>query len=298
MRARLIALLVALGCVGDATAEPVTCTPRTEYEPHVEKALGRHEVRYFNADTRPTGMLSVANDSGYSISKLTAAVEFLEPSGGHMLTIVFQATTKELGDTLGDLEVRAYTFLHLRTELAPGARVDILGSSPVAAAACPAIARLSLLHVVFQDRREVRWSLPHFELDPVIRDGPNVALTRLGPGIHVLVRTLIGQDGKVKVATPLRTEDEAHLETIRNEIASWTLLPAIRSGRVADSEVLFLFVVENRQSEPIWKSVSSEIGMRPLTVIVLRPHPNGVWTATYGDRPVLRGYSRSWDASP
>ncbi|MGB8521518.1 MAG: hypothetical protein WCD43_01010 [Candidatus Acidiferrales bacterium] len=183
------------------------------------------------------------NTSPLPIRRILILVDYFDDQHQRMFTLIYNRDSG--AQRMGQFFERRLpiTVPGLKDVMAPGQRIETLGSSPLTAETCPSAGEVTMVEATFEDGSSTSWSAARWHLDADIENAPHFKFPRLlvPTGNDILATAQIGSDGKAQELTPLGNVSAPAIAAIRAQLTNWTFLPPLEDGKPSAGALKLLF---------------------------------------------------------
>ncbi|MHB8484265.1 MAG: hypothetical protein ACYDCM_00840 [Candidatus Acidiferrales bacterium] len=246
------------------------------------------------------GVLTLNNGFSKPIQEIAMVIEYLDAQGKRIFATTFAATANPLISPMWFSEnlPSQYSIVPWKTSVAPGAAFSIGATSGLTSGVCPAQARATLLHIAFQDRANLDWSAPDWELpvQPEAIPG-NLQIDVPSPSslpAKFMVRVHVPAPNGALIPSPqirlLSGQPSPFFNEMRDQMLTWRYWFELRGGKPVDGDVLLLIrvhAVNDRAGENSLPLVPADASETLGVVDILPQSAFGQWAVFYGGANLL-----------
>lgn len=241
------------------------------------------------------GVLTLRNGFPQPIQEFAAVVEYLDAKGKQTFSMAFAATANPLISPMwfSDKLPSQTSIMQWKTAVAAGATFSIGATSGLTSAVCPAQARATLLHVAFQNDKNLDWSAPDWQLPVQPEEIPGNLNIDAPPPASLPEKFLV----RVHVPAPLgpvipsaqiqllNGKPSPFFNEIRDQMIDWRYWFELRDGKNVDGDVLLLIRVHSPSERPgdnIFPVTAADAPQTLGIVDVVPQKTPGQWAVFYG----------------
>jgi len=205
------------------------------------------------------GEISLRNQTGKSLSRLTVMVNYLDENGSILFSIPYQAN---LPNDKNDMRnIRPFSELHLNGPVQPGKVVTLDGRNLLSITNVPTSAEVPYWFAKhFEDGSALSTQIGQhgFRTDPLLDETPGyLRLTLPHPAepFETLVKMRINEYGRVLEIKPGREGDTSlareQFEALSEQLTKWHFFPGVENGYATSSDLYILVVFEPEHALPV-----------------------------------------------
>lgn len=246
------------------------------------------------------GVLTLNNGFPRAIQEIAIVLEYLDSRGKRIFATTFAATANPLISPMWFAEhlPSQYSIVQWKASAAAGATFSIGATSGLTSGVCPAQARATLLHIVFQNGTNFDWSAPDWQLpvQPEAIPG-NLQIDAPPPSplpAKFLVRVHVpAPDGALIPGAQIRLLSGTpgpFFAQMRDQMRDWRYWFQLRGGKTVDGDLLLLIRVHSSRERPGTNSLplTPAEARQALGVVDVVPQKEfGQWAVFYGGANLL-----------
>jgi len=242
--------------------------------------------------------ISLRNETGHSLSRLTVIVNYLNQDGSILFSIPYQANLSNEGNELRN--IRAFTELRLSGPVKSGEEVRLTGRTLLSITMVPASAEIVYYfakHSGDNSSPSTKVGLHGFRTDPLLVETPGdyvrLALVHPTEPVKTLLKLRVNEYGRVLDVQPgpegNRGMSRDQFQALSQQLIQWRFFPAVENGYAVPSDLYTLveFVPENPLPVRRCFLENADRDVSKFALVILQPVAGSSdrWIPYYGGFP-------------